>query len=317
MWILNHKKVARAFDLITNVILEHLTKTFCSSSILIIVYKRQLVMNQLVKCQSQEELRQVRLDQIIVNPHQPRREFKIEELQELAQSIANVGLVHPPTVRFLSEPNIFELISGERRFRAAQLLKLDTIPVYVRCAEATLSAEAALIENIQRVDLNSMEIATALKRLMVEFSLSQDLLATKIGKKRSTIANYLRLLNLPKNIQESISKGFITMGHAKAILSLNEEEKQLLLHELILRDGLNVRETEAAAQRISEKSKKNPLPQTNRDFYIEYLEQKIREKLGTKVSIQTKGKRGRLTIDYYNLQQLENLMDILGVSSND
>lgn len=266
--------------------------------------------------QAQDELKHVLLSQICVNPYQPRREFKIEDLEELAQSIRTVGLLHPPLVRPLPNSDLYELISGERRFRAAQLAALSTIPVYIRKTSYSISAQAALIENIQRVDLNPLEIARALKRLMVEFGLTQDQLAQQIGKKRSTIANYLRLLTLPSSIQHSLIQGAITMGHAKAILALDQEDKQILLHELILRDDLNVREAEQAATRIGEKAKKQQLSYVPRDFYVEQLADKIREKLGTKVSIQSKGKRGRISIDYYSFDDLDRLLVLLGVSSD-
>jgi ParB family chromosome partitioning protein len=265
---------------------------------------------------AQDELTHLPLSHIRVNPYQPRREFKLEDLEELAQSIRSVGLLHPPLVRPLPNSPFYELISGERRFRAAQLASLITIPVYVRKTSYSISARAALIENIQRVDLNSLEIAKALKRLMVEFELTQDQLAQQIGKKRSTIANYLRLLTLPSSIQDSIAKGCITMGHAKAILALDQEEKQMLLHELILRDDLNVRETEQAAQRIGERAKKKQLSYVPRDFYLEQLADKIRERLGTQVSIQAKGKKGRISIDYYSFDDLDRLLTLMGLSQN-
>ncbi|MFI0435076.1 MAG: ParB/RepB/Spo0J family partition protein [Parachlamydiaceae bacterium] len=260
-----------------------------------------------------DELKHIPLALIRVNPYQPRREFKSEDLKELAQSISSVGLLHPPLVRRLPESDLYELISGERRFRAAQLANLSTIAVYIRSTNYCVSAQAALIENIQRVDLNSLEIARALKRLITEFGLTQDQLSHQLGKKRSTLANYLRLLTLPSTIQESLSKDFITMGHAKAILALDEEAKQMLLHEIILRDDLNVRQAEQAAQRIGEKAKKQQLSYIPRDFYLEELEGKIREKLGTKVFIQPKGKKGRILIDYYNLDDLDRLLILFGV----
>ncbi len=264
--------------------------------------------------QHQDELKHVLLSQIVVNPYQPRRDFKPEDLEELAQSIRAVGILHPPLVRPLPTADRYELISGERRFRAAQLAALSTIPVYIRKTHYSVSAQAALIENIQRVDLNPLEIAKALKRLMIEFGLTQDQLAQQIGKKRSTVANYLRLLALPQTIQESIVKGCVTMGHAKAILALDQEDKQILLHELILRDDLNVREAEQAASRIGEKAKKQQLSYVPRDFYLEQLAEKIRERFGTKVSIQAKGKKGRISLDYYNFDDLDRLLALLGVS---
>jgi len=182
-----------------------------------------------------EEIREVDVEKITINPFQPRRHFSPTELEELAESIKAVGLIHPPVVRPAGD--LYEIISGERRYRACKLMGLLTIPVVVRAASNTISAQASLIENIQRVDLNPIEIAKALRSLVEQFGFNQDDLALRIGKKRSTVANYLRLLALPKGIQDSVSSDVITMGHAKAILSLEGFEKQNLLHELILRDG--------------------------------------------------------------------------------
>lgn len=260
-----------------------------------------------------DELKHIPIDQIVLNPYQPRQSFNVEDLEALAQSIRTVGILHPPLVRPLTHCDQYELISGERRFRAAQLASLTVIPVYIRKTACSISAQAALIENVQRVDLNPLEIAKALKRLSLEFGYSQDQLASQIGKKRSTISNYLRLLTLPQMIQESIEKNFLTMGHAKAILFLDQEEKQILLHELILRDDLSVREAEKAASRISEKAKKQQLDYVPRDFYLEQIANKIRTRLGTQVTIQAKGKRGRISINYYNYDDLDRLLGLLGV----
>lgn len=261
----------------------------------------------------QEELLEIPLDKIRVNPYQPRRYFAKEELEELAQSILAVGLIHPPVVRPVDGGEAYELVSGERRFRAAQLAGLVKIPAVVRQSSHSLSAQAALIENIQRVDLNPIEIAKALRSLIEEFGFNQDELAVRIGKKRSTVANYLRLLSLPKNIQDSVSDGTITMGHAKAILSLDSFDKQNLLCEIVVRDALNVRETEEAALRIAEKAKRKELVYVNRDVFLEQLAEKIQQKLGTRVSIQGKGKRGRISIDYYSLDDLDRVLQLFGV----
>lgn len=262
-----------------------------------------------------DTLSEIEIDKIMVNPFQPRRSFSLNELEELAESIRAIGVIHPPVVRPL-ENDRYELVSGERRFRASQLAGLKKMPVVVRQSSDAISAQAALIENIQRVDLNPLEISKALKFLSLEFALNQDELAKRVGKKRSTIANYLRLLTLPKGIQESVSLGLISMGHAKAVLSLENFEKQNLLHELILRDELSVREAEVAAVRISEKAKKQKLIYVPRDFYLEQLAEKIQKKLGTKVFIQGKGKRGRISIDYYNLDDLDRLLHLFGIEQS-
>lgn len=260
-----------------------------------------------------EELKEVEVSMIRVNPYQPRRHFAKEDLDELSQSIKSVGLIHPPTVRRLDNAEGYELVSGERRFRAVQQAGFSKITVLVKSSNESHSAQAALIENIQRVDLNPIEIAKALRSLSLQFGYAQDQLAEKVGKKRSTVANYLRLLALPKAIQDAVTANIITMGHAKAILSLEGFEKQNLLFDMIVNDSMSVREAEEAALRIAEKSKKQNLVYTNRDFFLEQLAEKIQRKLGTKVSIQGRGKRGKITIDYYNLDDLDRLLNIFGV----
>lgn len=252
----------------------------------------------------------VPIEAIAVNPFQPRKAFCDEELAELAESIRSVGLIHPPTVRPLDEGR-YELISGERRYRASVLAGLKTLPVVVRQNGTEESAQAALIENIQRVDLNPIEIAKAFRSLIDEFRYSHEELARRVGKKRSTVANYLRLLTLPKTIQESVSNGSLSMGHAKAVLSLEGFDKQELLHDLILRDELSVREAEQAALRIESRVKKKELVMVTRDFFLEDIAEKLQHKLGTKVTIQGTGKKGRISIDYYNLDDLDRLIEQL------
>lgn len=257
-----------------------------------------------------DQLLTVALSSIILNPYQPRKSFEEKALEELAQSIQAHGLIHPPLVR----PNgngLYELISGERRLQACKLAKLEKIPVYVRVGSDSSSAEMALIENIQRVNLNPIEIAKALKKLIDEFNLTQEELASRLGKNRSLLANYLRLLTLPQHIQESILNLHVSMGHAKAILSLEGPDKQNLLLELILRDDLSVREAEAKASQINGKAKRKPLKYEDRNFYLEQLSEKMQHHLGTKVHIQGKGKKGRIFIDYYNYDDLDRLLAVL------
>jgi ParB family transcriptional regulator, chromosome partitioning protein len=268
----------------------------------------------MVVVENELQIKTVLLQNVRVNPHQPRRHFSQDDLEGLAESIEEVGLIHPPLVRPVEdEEGIYELISGERRYRACQLTGLKTIPVIIRTSSELMSAQQALVENIQRVDLNPLEIAKALKSLVDDFGLNQEGLAQRVGKNRSTVANYLRLLSLPRGIQESIDSGRISMGHAKAILSMTGFERQGLLHDLILRDDLTVREAEQAAQRIHQKGKKKKLVHANRDFVLEQLSERIQQRLGTKVNIVGKGKKGRICIDYYNLDDLDRLLAIFGV----
>lgn len=263
-----------------------------------------------------EEVQEIDIDKIFVNPYQPRRVFEQADLEELAQSIRTVGIIHPPLVRPLPETGTYEIISGERRYRASKIAGMKKIPVLIRNASYTFSAQAALIENIQRVDLNPLEIAKALRSLMTEFNLSQDEAALRVGKKRSTVANYLRLLSLPLIIQESVSQGTISMGHAKVILGMEGEDKQVLLHDKIINDDLTVRETEQTAKRIQEKAKRNALQYREKDFYLEQLGEKIQQHLGTKVTIQGKGKAGRIAIDYYNYDDLDRLLTLFGIKND-
>lgn len=257
----------------------------------------------------QDELREIEIAAINLNPFQPRSHFSTEEIEELAASIAVVGLIQPPIVRPLAK-NRYELISGERRLRAAQHAGLKKIPAIIRYYSDSHSAHAALIENIQRVDLNPIEISKSLQLLAKQFNLRQEELAQRLGKKRSTVANYLRLLNLPIAIQDSVSNGSISMGHAKAILSIESEEQQLQLHVKILREELTVREAEKAALKLN----KFTAPAVKkRDIFLEQLSDRMRERLGTQVSILGQGTRGRITIDYYNLDDLDRILSILKI----
>lgn len=256
-----------------------------------------------------DELLQVDPAHIEVNPFQPRKAFSNEELEDLAKSIKSVGIIHPPTVRELGGGK-YELVSGERRLRASRLAGLTSIPVVVKRASVRASAEAALIENIQRVDLNPLEIAYALKRLIEEYKLSQEDLANEIGKKRSTVANYLRLLTLPPAIQISLKNDLITMGHAKAILSLSKVDQQMILHDWILRNNLSVRETEEAAKKIENP---NPIKIKEISPFVESLTRKMEEHFGVKVTIRENKGEGSVTLDFYSLDDLDRLLNLMGV----
>jgi ParB family chromosome partitioning protein len=258
-----------------------------------------------------QEIEEIELCNILANPYQPRKSFRKEEIEDLARSIKSIGLIQPPVVRRSADGSKYELISGERRFRAAELAGLEKIPVIIRENKDAYSAEASLVENIQRVDLNPLEIARALKRLADEFGYQQDELAERVGKNRSTVANYLRLLALPQKIRESLSAGEISMGHAKAILSIEGFERQLLLHEQALSEDLSVRETEQAAQQMDKIPRRRLSHFPNQDCYLQDLQEILQHKLGTKVTIQSKGKRGRIDIDYYSLDDLDRILEII------
>lgn len=194
------------------------------------------------------------LDAIEVNPFQPRTSFSEDALKELASSIKELGVIQPITVRKL-DFNKYQLVSGERRYRASKMLGLETIPSYIRIANDQESLEMALVENIQRQDLDPIEVALSYQRLLDEIDLTQEELSDRVGKNRSTIANYLRLLKLDPIIQTGMRDGFLSMGHGRALINISSTDIQLEVYEQILKDKLSVRETEALVKRIQQGSK--------------------------------------------------------------
>ncbi|MBC9797949.1 ParB/RepB/Spo0J family partition protein, partial [Sinomicrobium weinanense] len=191
------------------------------------------------------------IESIEVNPFQPRTNFNEDTLQELATSIKELGVIQPITVRKI-EFNKYQLVSGERRFRASRLVGLKTVPAYIRIANDQESLEMALVENIQRQDLDPIEIALSYQRLIDEIQLTQEQLSDRVGKKRSTIANYLRLLKLDPIIQTGMRDGFVSMGHGRALINLDDKEIQLAIYEKIISSGLSVRETEKLVKNLQE-----------------------------------------------------------------
>lgn len=259
-----------------------------------------------------EQFIKVPISQILMNPHQPRKLFKEEEIRNLANSIKEIGLIHPLSVRKVQNSEYYELISGERRLRASKSAGLKKIPVIVRKIDALQSAETALIENIQREDLCPLEIAQALQFLIEKYQFNQETLAKKIGKQRSTIANYLRLLSLSESIQISLKRKKITMGHAKAILSLKKTKDRESLNTIILKEGLTVRQTESFVKRLKRKIEKKKNSRCDQNFYLREIEEKLQQTLGSKVSIQNiKGKKGKISIDYYDWDDLERLLNLM------
>ena len=205
---------------------------------------------------SEKYILDVEISRISVNPFQPRTKFDREKLNELIISVRNIGLIQPITVKKVSK-NTYQLISGERRLRAFQELKINKIPAYIRKADDHQSLEMALVENIHRQDLDSIEIAISYKRLIEEIKLTQDELSSKIGKNRSTISNYLRLLKLNPIIQSGIKDGFITMGHGRAMINIENERQQLIIYEKIISKNLSVRDTEKLIQSFRKPNKNN------------------------------------------------------------
>ncbi len=266
-------------------------------------------------------INEIDLKDIIPNPQQPRTTFDDESLEELAQSIKHIGIIQPITVHTLpEEPNKYKIISGERRYRAATMAGLVSIPAYVRTAEDEQMMEMALIENIQRKDLNAIEIALAFRKLIDTYSLTQEELSGRVGKKRATISNYIRLLKLPAEIQMGLKDGKITMGHARSLLGIDDPEMQLAFYEQITRDGISVRaleqmvktynepddETEVATQ-PKRKSKEAPLSEE-----VKLLTDRFRSLFGTKVTMTMSDRgRGKIAIPFEDNDQLEHILSLL------
>ncbi len=248
----------------------------------------------------------IELDRIVPNEYQPRKVFSDEKLKELAASIKEQGVIQPVLVHRAGAG--YGLIAGERRWRAARLAGLKTIPALIKEATKRELLEMALIENIQREDLNALEAAEAYKRLQDEFKLTQDDLAKRVGKERSTVTNFLRLLHLPKEIKQELAAGTLSMGHAKALLSLERNRDQIQAAALIVKKGLSVREAESLAARLKNPPKERKIRQSQE---TRSLEERLKKSLGTKVSISAKSKGGRIIIEYYSAEELDRILEKL------
>lgn len=258
----------------------------------------------------QAGLLQLDLGKIVPNPHQPRKEFATDKLDELSASITARGLIQPVIVRPLGDGR-YELIAGERRWRAARQAGLARIPAVVRHAESAEALELALIENIQRQDLNPIETAQAYRHLAETFDLSHEEIAAKVGKDRSSITNLLRLLNLPEEIQRDLAAGTLSMGHARAILGIPDRASQLAARTTVLARGLSVRETELLVKRLGRTKKEQTGKNAKKDIYINELENSIRNALGTKVTIRHHGKSGVIELHYFSVEELDRLVNHL------
>lgn len=252
----------------------------------------------------------VPVDHIRANPNQPRKEFDNERLDELADSINNHGIIQPITVRYLGEKK-FELISGERRLRAAKLAGIEEIPSYIREADDEQSMAFSLIENIQREDLNALEVAFAYQRLVDEFNYTQVQVADKVGKSRTAVTNTLRLLQLPDFIQTALKKELISMGHARALITIESVSEQQKLLKKTIRNNWSVRDIEEAVRLMTVSgSKKKPQARKANPFYDE-ISSRLRETFSTKVQIKPKAKGGEIKIEYYSEEDLERILGIL------
>ncbi len=262
-----------------------------------------------------DQVQRVPLGRIVPCPFQPRKDFPAESLRELADSIREQGIVQPLIVR--ERNGHLELIAGERRWRAAQLAGLTEVPVILRQADDRAVLELALIENLQRENLNPMEEAQGYAQLVSQFDMTQEEVALKVGKSRAVVANALRLLKLPVEIQNYLRDGRLSVGHAKAILGLATDSQQKLAAERIRRDGLNVRQAEALVSlfqaRAAAPDQGGPAAPRKTDAHVASLEDQLREKLGTKVRLRYAQGKGALEIAFFSDAELERVLQLLGV----
>jgi ParB family chromosome partitioning protein len=263
-----------------------------------------------------ERVQRISVDRIRPCPFQPRKDFSAEALRELADSIKEQGIVQPLIVR--DRGDHLELIAGERRWRAAQLAGLREVPVILRDADDRAVLELALIENLQRENLNPIEEALGYSQLIGQFQLTQEEAALKVGKSRTVVANALRLLKLPAILQSYLREGRLSVGHAKVILGLAGEKQQQLAAERIIKEGLNVRQTEGLIAKLQARgngtSKPGPLTPLTQDAHVADLENRLRERLGTKVQLHYKEGKGSLEIAFFSDAELERVLQIVGIA---
>lgn len=258
---------------------------------------------------------EIEISKIQANPFQPRTKFEVEALEELAQSIRELGIIQPVSVRKMGYDN-YQLISGERRFRASQMAGLKRIPAYIRVANDQSMLEMALVENIQRSELDAMEVAFSYQRLIEECSLTQEELSKRVGKKRSTIANYLRLIKLPAIIQDGIRNNKISMGHARSLINIDDPETQIKLYEQIIEETLSVRKVEELAKESkvgAPKRKSNPV------LPLSLVDKKIKTSLSEKLKVNVGFQRndvdkGKIIVPFNSEKELETILKIINRS---
>jgi ParB family chromosome partitioning protein len=256
----------------------------------------------------------IKISQIQVNPYQPRSEFDETALQELSESIKLQGLIQPVTVRRLGSNGQYQLISGERRLRASKLAGLTEIPAYVRTANDQQMLEMALTENIQREDLNAIEVAMSFQRMIEECNLKQEELGDRVSKNRSTVTNYLRLLKLPPTIQASIRDNKISMGHARALLGLEDVDKQLFIHNEIINKGISVRRVEELVRLIQNNQVKKLSIKKNGSISFQYqkIQDDLASKFATRVMLKVQGKgKGTIEIPFVSEDDLNRILELL------
>jgi ParB family chromosome partitioning protein len=251
---------------------------------------------------------EVSIDKITPNPRQPRTDFDPSQLSELAESIAEHGVLQPLLVTPSSSTEGFQLIIGERRLQAAKQAGLDTVPVIVRDVSEEQQLVLALIENLQRTDLNPLEAAEGYNQLIEEFNLSHETIASQVGKSRAAITNTLRLLKLSNPIKQALREGKISEGHARAILGLSKEQAQSAALQTILKEDLNVRQTEELVRRLSGERRRSR-SRSKKSAELSDIEEKLRQALGTRVTLSSSARGGRIVIHYYSDEELNTLVE--------
>lgn len=264
-------------------------------------FKSEIAEEEMVVINDGDRILKINPDRISINPHQPRTHFADAALNDLAESIKQHGIISPLLVT--RKGNEFELIAGERRLRSAKLIGLKEVPVIVREEKEQKKLEIALIENLQREDLNPLETARAYQKLIDEFSITQEEAARKVGKARSSVANALRLLTLPNQVQEALASGKITEAHAKYLLGLEGEAKQINMLKKILRQNMTVAETDKEIKRLG-----GTKAAKTKDYFDRAREEELEEFLTTKVEIKRQGKGGKLVIDFYSEEELNGIL---------
>ncbi len=274
-----------------------------------------LISTEAVRTSGSSSIGEIEIGKIVANPNQPRRDFNEEALQELADSIKELGVIQPITLRKM-EDDTYQIIAGERRYRASQLAGKETIPAYILKADDEDTMEMALIENIQREDLNALEIALAYQQLIEQHNLSQEQLSKRIGKGRATIANFLRLLKLPATIQVALKEKRIDMGHAKALLSLDSHSEQIALFHDIEKNGYTVREVEEMVRRIKDGGETKATAQKKsadkkQDAVFHQLKKQLTNFFQTPVQMTCSAKgSGKISIKFKNEKELERIISI-------
>lgn len=270
-----------------------------------------LISTEDVRPQGSSTINEIPLEQIEANPNQPRREFDEESLQELATSIREIGIIQPITLRQVADQR-YQIIAGERRWRASQLAGLTAIPAYIRTIKDENVMEMALVENIQREDLNAIEVALAFRKLIDTYSLTQDRLSERLGKKRATIANHLRLLKLPAEIQLGLRDRKIDMGHARALLAVDDTKTRLRLYNRIIEQGLSVRRVEQLARQYAEGDSAGPsAPKASAASGYESFQRELSNYFPTPVKFsRSESGKGSITLRFDNDDQLQRLVEL-------